>query len=297
MFCLIYKNTILHWFSYSTQSNNKSNRFSIWVYNLQDLDTIPPLVFNSISEAAKFLNISRTAISKYLDSNKPYNYKFIFSTKPLDKVFLHKLVISEKVWEVITGELLGDGHINYHPIKSPNINGRLEFTFSAKIVHYVHYLKFNVLSSICTKSPPFPWPNKAGNPQIRQYWFSTKRIWLISDLHKSWYKLIEGKYIKVIPENIEHLLTPLAIAHWIMGDGYFSGSVLICTDNFTRAEVLCLIDILLRKFKLKAKLRERKLLDNKLVWRIYINKSSLNDLKKLVLPYMIQEMLYKLGIK
>ena len=117
MFCPIYKKTLLHSFSYSTQSNNKSNRFLVWVYNLQDSDTLSPLVFNSISEAARFLNISRTAISKYLDS-KPYNYKFIFSTIALDKVSLHKLVIPEKVWEVITGELLGDGHINYHPIKN-----------------------------------------------------------------------------------------------------------------------------------------------------------------------------------
>jgi len=46
-----------------------------------------------------------------------------------------------------------------------------------------------------------------------------------------------------------------------MGDGYFSGSVLICTDNFTKDEVSQLIDTLDRKFFLKAYLRERKLKD------------------------------------
>ena len=57
---------------------------------------------------------------------------------------------------MITGELLGDGHISYDPINSPQINARLEFTFAAKILHYVNYLKFNVLAPICTSSSPTP---------------------------------------------------------------------------------------------------------------------------------------------
>lgn len=38
-----------------------------------------------------------------------------------------------------------------------------------------------------------------------------------------------------------------------MGDGYFSdGSTKICTDNFTKEEVLRLIEVLENKFGLKA---------------------------------------------
>lgn len=40
--------------------------------------------------------------------------------------------------------------------------------------------------------------------------------------------------MKILPTNIEKFLTPLAIAHWIKGDGYYSNSVVICTDNFTK---------------------------------------------------------------
>ena len=32
-----------------------------------------------------------------------------------------------------------------------------------------------------------------------------------------------------------------------MGDGYYSTSVMICTDNFTKDEVIVLIDILEKK--------------------------------------------------
>jgi hypothetical protein len=43
-----------------------------------------------------------------------------------------------------------------------------------------------------------------------------------------------------------------------MGDGYIDdGSVKICTDNFTKEEVLILIQILGDKFGIKATLKKR----------------------------------------
>jgi hypothetical protein len=43
-----------------------------------------------------------------------------------------------------------------------------------------------------------------------------------------------------------------------MGDGYFAeGSVKICTDNFTKEEVLRLIEILHKKFDIKASINKR----------------------------------------
>ena len=261
---------------YNSSKQFYHKEFSLWVYDIQKLDKLAPLIFNSISEAARILHIHRATIPKYLDSNLVYNGKYVFSTSLLDKEFLSKFIISKKVWEVITGELLGDGHIRYDPIKKPNINGRSEFTFSADIKYYVDYLKFDVLFPICTKSQPTGRP-KTSEGKVTQYWFSTKRMSLISDLHKLWYKLVDGRYVKILPKDIENLLTPTAIAHWIMGDGYFSGSVLICTDNFTKDEVSQLIEILERKFFLKANLREGKLKDRS-VWRIYISKRNATSL-------------------
>jgi hypothetical protein len=43
-----------------------------------------------------------------------------------------------------------------------------------------------------------------------------------------------------------------------MGDGYFSGgSTKICTDNFTKEEVLILIDVLNNNFGIKATTKKR----------------------------------------
>ena len=54
------------------------------------------------------------------------------------------------------GGLGGGGHINYNPIKSPQINGRLEFTFSAQILHYIKYLKYDALAAISNESELTP---------------------------------------------------------------------------------------------------------------------------------------------
>lgn len=245
------------------------------------------------------MQISRNTVTAYLDKGKLFNNKWIFSSTALSKEELSKWVVPSKIWEILTGELLGDGYISYDPLKNPLINGRIEFTFSAKILHYVNYLKYHALASICTASKPTPWPNPelTGKDPI-QYWFSTKRLPAISNLHQLWYKVVDGKYIKILPLNLEELLTPVALAHWIMGDGYFTdGCLKICTDNFTKEEVLRLINILHVKFGIKASINKRTNPNGEVKWRIRVSKLSMDKLITIVSPYIIPEMYYKLGLK
>lgn len=160
-------------------------------------------------------------------------------------------------------------------------------------------MKYGALAFISSESEPTPWPNpKLTGKEPTQYWFSTKRLPAISNLYQSWYKQIYDKFIKILPLNIEELLTPVALAHWIMGDGYFTnGSIKICTDNFTKDEVLKLINVLNVKFGIKASANKRTNLNGQIMWRIRISKLSMEKLISLVCPYFIPEMLYKLGIK
>jgi hypothetical protein len=83
-----------------------------------------------------------------------------------------------------------------------------------------------------------------------------------------------------------------------MGDGYWGGNTRLtpCTDNFTKEEVLILLEILARKYSIEATIYKR-INPNNTVWRIRIKKSSMDKLILLVSKYMIPEMLYKLGIK
>ena len=199
--------------------HTSSKRPFIWVYDITKLSDnhnclVKGAPFKTKTECANVLKTTRNSVTLYLDSNKILNNKWIFSSIELSKEELSKFLIPSTVWEVITGELLGDGYISYDPLNKPLNNGRLEFTFAAKILHYVNYLKFNVLAPICTPSNPTPWSNpKMEGKEPTQYWFSTKRLPAITDLYQFWYKQIDGKFIKVLPSNIEELLTPIALAH------------------------------------------------------------------------------------
>ena len=64
---------------------------------------------------------------------------------------------------------------------------------------------------------------------------------------------------KVIPNNIEELLTPLALAIWIMDYGTFkSPGLRIATNCFTKQEVELLVKALENKFNIKSSLQKKK---------------------------------------
>lgn len=229
-FCCTLRNKVYPRFKLSTKTLYRLNKKGIrgihtsskgrliWVYDITKLSDNGGLVsgapFKTKTMCANVLKTTRNTVTLYLDNKKIFNNKWIFSSIELSKEQLSKYLIPSTVWEVITGELLGDGHISYDPTNNPQINARLEFTFAAKILHYVNYLKFNILMDICTTSSPAPWPNPdLEGKEPTQYWFSTKRLPSITNLYFFWYKEIGGKFIKVLPFNIEELLTPIALAH------------------------------------------------------------------------------------
>ncbi len=92
---------------------------------------------------------------------------------------------------------------------------------------------------------------------------------------------------KVIPENIGELLTPLALAVWIMDDGTWKQpGVRIATNCFTKEECELLVSVLDLKFNLKCSLHK-----NNNNYQIYIKQESISSLRKLVIPHMVPSML------
>ena len=84
-----------------------------------------------------------------------------------------------------------------------------------------------------------PYFNLSGNTRIA-YQFKTLAHPYFTDLHNQWYRKVDGKYVKVLPSNFASLLTPIALAYWLCGDGSFCqrfGIIRIATDCFTAAEV------------------------------------------------------------
>ena len=50
--------------------------------------------------------------------------------------------------------------------------------------------------------------------------------------------LLRNDKVKVIPYNIDQLLTPIGLAYWFMDDGYAERSgFILCTYSFTESEI------------------------------------------------------------
>lgn len=90
-----------------------------------------------------------------------------------------------------------------------------------------------------------------------------------------------------------------------MGDGFWdstSKTVVICTDNFTLKEVELLISVLSEKFGLISTVQKRTQANKKVCWmrsasiRFSSKSENINKLVRLVRPYIISSMLYKLNI-
>jgi hypothetical protein len=172
-----------------------------------------------------------------------------------------------------------------------------------KSKEYVTYLWQDVYRQICSDTPPHPWPNpKIGTP-VTQYHFSTRTLASLTEIHKQWYILNKEnkKFIKIVPLNISELLTPIGLAHWLMGDGYWNShgkTMEICTDNLTLSEVELLISVLKDKFHLFTTTKHRVKANKEICWRIRFSGKSenLSKLRSLVQPHFIPSMFYKLNM-
>ena len=100
--------------------------------------------------------------------------------------------------------------------------------------------------------------------------------------------------IKIIPKNIGELLTPVGLAYLIMGDGIYikGGGVRICTDSYVKEDVELLAEVLSLQFGLSCTLHQSKANQ----YRIYILKGSVENLRKIILPFLIPSMKYKVGL-
>jgi hypothetical protein len=102
--------------------------------------------------------------------------------------------------------------------------------------------------------------------------------------------------VKIIPEDIYNMLTPVALAHLIMGDGSaLPHGLIICTNNYSIQDVTRLMNVLIVRYRLKCSLSYKKQ-NNKIEYMIYISQHSMPSLFNIVYPHMCPSMLYKLGL-
>ena len=183
---------------------------------------------------------------------------------------------------VIIGLILSDGRLTFSSKKSKN--AILEFKQSLAHFQYVWFV-FNILSHYCSSSPYVTTGIRAGN-RFYGLKFFTRSMPCLTELHSLFFL----NKVKIIPDNIYDLLTSVALAHLIMGDGQVASNGLrICTDAYSSSDIVKLINVLMIKYRLVCTIhvsygRQR----------IYISAKSINLLASIIKPYMFKSMYYKI---
>lgn len=198
------------------------------------------------------------------------------------------LTLSPELKEIIVGSLLGD-----LSCERPNsrCNTRMQFKQSTKNTEYIKHL-YLLFSDFCGSSPLVMSKFDSRPNKLKRYFaikFQTLSLPCFNIFRDMFYNS-EG--VKIIPNNLEDLLTARGLAYWLMDDAYKFGSGLcISTESFTLIENQFLVNILKTKFNLECGIHT-----HTNGHRLYIYSTSMDRLISLVKPYFLSHFYYKLGL-
>ena len=185
--------------------------------------------------------------------------------------------------EIIVGLVLGDGHL-----ETQN-DGK---TYKLKVEHSIHQKEYlDWLYEKFREWVRMPPKVKFKNDKPFSYHFSTYSHELLRFYGQQFYNHKK----KVIPENIEELITPLSIAIWFMDDGSWKSkkhnTYIIHTLGFKRGELERIQKVFAEKFGIETSLHKQK----QKYLRLYILSKSAQTFRNVVSPYIIPSLKYKLG--
>jgi hypothetical protein len=147
---------------------------------------------------------------------------------------------------------------------------------------------YNLLSHYCSNYPILVTGVRQGNKNFGLQ-FKTRSMPCITELRNLFY--LDNK--KIIPINIYDLLTPVALAHLVMGDGSVQRhGLIICTDSYSVQDVVRLMNVMIIRYRLECILR----FHTPTQPRIYIRERSMPLLREIVKSYMCFIMLYKIKL-
>ena len=221
---------------------------------------------------------------------RPYFSKrtFFYNVKSDLRIGPHNLDIIS----MIIGSLLGDGHLEK---RKQGVGTRFKFEQSSQNVEYLMWF-FSYFSQrgYCNlNKPKLKKRIKNKGKIIYSYSLNSYTFSSLNWIHDMFYKEIEGKYIKIIPTNIEQYLTPISLAIWFMDDGSKLGKgAKIATNCFTKTDLVKLCQILKNKFNITVTVQSGG--KNK-GYTLYIYTSSMPIFSKIIKPKMLPSLYYKLG--
>lgn len=196
---------------------------------------------------------------------------------------------NEDVISVLVGSLLGDGFA-----ESRSSVVRFTIHMSTRNISYLYWLHdfFSVRGYCSLIKPPI---KKMIGVKGKVYYTVKLQTYSFSSLNflRDAFYTVDNR--KVVPLFIEELLTPLALAIWIMDDGsaHNSGGCVLSTNSFTLSDCKILQNAFFNKWGLIVSLH----VQNTTQYRLYFGVKQMPFLTNLVRPYIVPTMLYKLHIK
>lgn len=152
---------------------------------------------------------------------------------------------------------------------------------------------FFSLSHLCSSYPNVRNRTQLGK-QIIGLEFFTRAMPCLTKLHSLFYP----NGVKIIPNNIYELLTPIALAHLIMGDGSVARQGLIlCTNSYSLEDIVRLMNVLMIRYSLECTIHIKRRPNQKIEHLIYIKERSMPHLRTIVAPYYHSSMVYKINGK
>ena len=230
--------------------------------------------------------MNKTSMIRFLNSlNKLENHKKELRSKSKLSIYLN---------DVLIGLLLSDGYLE----RSSRTSGvRLTISFGVKHLAYLMYL-FNLFEPYTNTEPTsISVYNKQTKTNYEVCRFKTVSLPQFLYYYELFYKVnSEGKFIKNIPLNIEELISPVVLAHLLMGDGNLKQPdkiIRIYTNSFTHEKVSRLALAITRKLNVLTKVVH----DRNNQYMVTISKSQLPLVQEILKPYMHPSMYYKIDLE
>lgn len=197
-------------------------------------------------------------------------------------------VLPSFILEVLVGQLLSDGH-GYR--SSPTGNTRIEWSFGLRYMAYASWL-YGLLVDYCG--------TPVGTLASGQLRLKTLSLSIFNHLHALFYVLTpSGKWIKVVPATIGTLMTPVVLAHLIMGDGSYdkhNNAVFIFPNGFTHEDCIRLVAAITGIGIPTTVRADRVGKDGNKQYKLAIANKQLPVLRSKVKNYMHESMLYRIGL-
>lgn len=234
-------------------------------------DRICELNKNGLSnfEISKLIPCSSTTVRKILDT-----IGLVYNSKRTKMINEKSIIYTQEQIEVLLGSLLGDMCLT-----KESKNARCAISHGGtQEVYFDH--KCSIFKGLLGKESKIPRYDKRTEKFYNKYFVRMLAHPNLTELYNQLY--INGT--KTITKEYLNRLTARSIAYWFMDDGAKHG--IIATMCFSDLELKLIQDCFLEKFNIRTRINNQKC--------ICVIIDDLFNFEKLIFPFLIPEMYYKL---